>query len=66
METGGLYFSRDEGRSWTPLDSGAIQGVFPALAASADGSQVYAASATEGVYRIDWERLGTGLAARKP
>jgi photosystem II stability/assembly factor-like uncharacterized protein len=66
METGGLYFSRDEGRSWTPLDTGAIQGLFPALAASADGSEVYVASATEGVFLLDWNLGGSASARTKP
>jgi len=65
-ETGGLYFSPDEGRSWTPLDLGAIPGMFPSLAASADGSLVYAASATEGVYLIDRKLLGSGPGSSKP
>jgi len=54
IETGGLYLSRDEGRSWAPVDTGAVPGFFPALAVSADGSIAYAASATEGVFQIDW------------
>lgn len=66
VETGGLYFSRDAGRSWSPLDPGLIQGLFPALATSADKTFVYAGSETEGVFRIDWKTSGNASTDTRP
>ena len=49
-----VFFARTRAEAGPPR-FGRDSGMFPALAASADGSMVYAASATEGVYLIDWE-----------
>jgi len=59
MQAGILYVSRDEGGSWNAVPAGSIQGLFSVFAAPAGGAIVYVASATEGVYLIDWTPAGS-------
>lgn len=66
MQTEGLYVSRDEGESWNAVPAGSIQGLFPAFAAPADGTMVYVASATEGVYLIEGKPAGSASDWDKP
>ena len=67
MQMEGLYVSRDEGESWNAVPTGSIQGLFPAFAAPAGGAMVYVASATEGVYLIDWKpAAGSASESDKP
>jgi photosystem II stability/assembly factor-like uncharacterized protein len=52
MRTGGLYVSSDAGRSWDRVSGLPGEGFFSAVLPSRESSVVYAASATEGLYRV--------------
>jgi photosystem II stability/assembly factor-like uncharacterized protein len=54
MRTGGLYVSSDTGRTWTRLAGRLAEGFFSAMAADGDAGRIFAASATEGVYAVEW------------
>jgi uncharacterized protein (TIGR03437 family) len=49
----GVYRSADGGKSWVQIDQGLSTRAVNALAISADGSTLYAASDGEGVFRLD-------------
>ena len=49
----GVYLSEDGGESWEPINSGLRTRAVNALALSADGSKLYAATEGEGVFRLD-------------
>ena len=54
MRTGGLYVSTDAGRTWERVQGLLADGFFAAVAPSGETGLVYAASATEGVYKVEW------------
>jgi photosystem II stability/assembly factor-like uncharacterized protein len=58
MRTGGLYVSSDSGRTWTRVTGTLADGFFPAvITTSSTGSGagvIFAASATEGLYVVEW------------
>jgi photosystem II stability/assembly factor-like uncharacterized protein len=54
MRTGGLYVSTDSGRTWTRLAGTVADGFFPALTTQASIGVIFAASATEGLYAVQW------------
>jgi photosystem II stability/assembly factor-like uncharacterized protein len=54
MRTGGLYASIDSGRTWTRVTGPLGDGLFPALTALAGSGVILAASATEGLYAVQW------------
>ncbi len=65
MQAAGLYISRDEGATWTRLKQGppvirtggaarAIDGPFPVLVAVGAAGRIYAASASDGIYVLDF------------
>jgi photosystem II stability/assembly factor-like uncharacterized protein len=54
MRTGGLYVSTNSGRTWTRLAGTLADGLFPALTAQAGTGVIFAASATEGLYAVQW------------
>ena len=54
MRTGGLYTSSDSGRTWTRLAGTLADGLFPAVAAGSNGGLIFAASATDGLYAVEW------------
>jgi photosystem II stability/assembly factor-like uncharacterized protein len=62
MRTGGLYVSSDAGRTWTRVPGTLADGFFPAVTTKSDSGVIFAASATEGLYAVEW----IGLAAARP
>jgi photosystem II stability/assembly factor-like uncharacterized protein len=54
MRTGGLYVSFDSGRNWDRVAGTLAEGIFTAVALSGEHGGVFAASATEGLYRVEW------------
>jgi photosystem II stability/assembly factor-like uncharacterized protein len=54
MRTGGLYASSDAGRTWARLPGSLSDGFFPAIVTKRDGGVIFAASATEGLYAVQW------------
>jgi photosystem II stability/assembly factor-like uncharacterized protein len=54
MRTGGLYVSSDSGRTWDRVPGMLADGFFTAVAASNEPGVIFAASATEGLYKVEW------------
>ena len=54
MRTGGLYVSSDTGRTWTRVSGTLADGFFPAVTTKNDAGVIFAASATEGLYAVEW------------
>jgi len=54
MRTGGLYVSFDTGRTWDRVAGALAEGIFTAVTPSREDGGVFAASATEGLYRVEW------------
>jgi len=54
MQTGGLYVSSDLGRTWDRVPGTLADGFFAAVAASNVPGVIFAASATEGLYLVEW------------
>jgi len=50
---GGVYISTDGGESWTAINDGLSTKAVAALALSADGRMLYAATVGEGVFRLE-------------
>jgi photosystem II stability/assembly factor-like uncharacterized protein len=59
MRTGGLYVSSDSGRSWTRLAGALADGFFPAILKESGDGVIFAASATEGLYAVQWSNSST-------
>ncbi len=68
MRTGGLYGSSDSGRTWTRVAGTLAEGFFPAVTTRSDGGVIFAASATDGLYAVEWNGLATAhaIAATPP
>ena len=67
MRTGGLYVSLDSGRTWDRVAGALAEGIFTAVAPSGEDRGIFAASATEGLYRVEWPHSsakGAGLTSR--
>ena len=62
MRTGGLYISSDSGRTWARVAGTLADGFFPAVTTGSDAGVIFAASATEGLYEVEW----SGFAAAGP
>ena len=62
MRTGGLYVSSDSGRTWTRVAGTLADGFFPAVTTKSNAGVIFAASATEGLYAVEWN----GFAAASP
>ncbi len=62
---GGLYLSVDAGRTWLRANGPLAEGVFPVIAADSSATTILAASATDGIYAIGFETVGTSSAAAK-
>jgi len=54
MSTGGLYVSFDSGRTWDRIPGTLAEGFFAAVAPSKQPGVIFAASLTEGLYKIEW------------
>ena len=54
MSTGGLFVSSDSGRTWVRVPGTLADGFFPAVTTQSDSSVIFAASATEGLYAVEW------------
>jgi photosystem II stability/assembly factor-like uncharacterized protein len=54
MRTGGLYVSYDVGRTWDRVPGTRADGFFAAVGASNEPGVIFAASATEGLYKVEW------------
>ena len=54
MRTGGLYVSSDSGRTWDRVPGTLADGFFAAVAPSNEPGVIFAASATEGLYKVEW------------
>ena len=53
-QSGGIYYSRDRGLSWSRLEGSLAEAFFPAVVASASSSTVFAASSTDGLYAVEF------------
>jgi photosystem II stability/assembly factor-like uncharacterized protein len=54
MRTGGLYVSSDSGRTWERIPGTRADGFFAAVGASIEPGVIFAASTTEGLYKVEW------------
>ena len=54
MRTGGLYVSSDSGRTWDRVPGSRADGSFAAVGASNEPGVIFAASTTEGLYKVEW------------
>jgi photosystem II stability/assembly factor-like uncharacterized protein len=63
MGTGGLYFSLDSGRTWDRVPGALADGIFEAVAPASGFRGFFAASATEGLYKVEWPASTTRDAA---
>jgi photosystem II stability/assembly factor-like uncharacterized protein len=59
MRTGGLYVSSDSGRTWARVPGPLADGFFSAVTPSNKPGVIFAASATEGLYEVDWPAFRT-------
>ena len=57
MRTGGLYVSSDSGRTWDRVPGTLADGFFAAVAPSNEPGVIFAASATEGLYKVGMARF---------
>jgi photosystem II stability/assembly factor-like uncharacterized protein len=67
MRTGGLYVSSDSGQTWDRVTGPLADGLFAAVAASNKPGVIFAASKTEGLYKVEWPgptASGTGTQGR--
>ena len=60
MRTGGLYVSSDSGRTWSRVPGTLADGLFAAVTPAGGPGVIFAASATEGLYTVDWTGPGAG------
>jgi photosystem II stability/assembly factor-like uncharacterized protein len=56
MRTGGLYVSTDSGRTWDRVAGALASGFFPAVIAKSAAGVIFAGSATDGLYAVEWDR----------
>ncbi|HEX9759836.1 MAG TPA: hypothetical protein VGA40_02900 [Candidatus Acidoferrales bacterium] len=56
MQTGGLYVSLDRGKSWERVEGALAEGFFPVVASLDAGSVIFAASASEGLFAVEFPR----------
>jgi photosystem II stability/assembly factor-like uncharacterized protein len=63
MRTGGLYVSTDSGRNWDRVPGTLADGFFAAVTPSSVPGRVFAASATEGLYLVEWPGAAASRAA---
>lgn len=58
MSTGGLYVSSDAGRTWDRVAGALADGTFAAVVPTSEPGVIFAASTTEGLYKVQWPRSG--------
>jgi photosystem II stability/assembly factor-like uncharacterized protein len=63
MRTGGLYVSSDSGRTWARVAGTLADGFFPAVITKGGTGVIFAASATEGLYAVEWSGPSAAIAA---
>jgi photosystem II stability/assembly factor-like uncharacterized protein len=63
LRTGGLYFSLDSGETWDRVPGVMADGFFEAIAPGSGFRGIFAASATDGLYKVEWPALTAGDAA---
>jgi hypothetical protein len=63
MRTGGLYVSSDSGRTWERVPGTLADGFFAAVTPSNVPGVIFAASATEGLYAVEWPGSTAGRSA---
>lgn len=61
MRTGGLYVSADAGRTWERVAGTPADGLFVAVAPASEPGVIFAASATEGLYEVQWPGRRAGM-----
>jgi photosystem II stability/assembly factor-like uncharacterized protein len=61
MRTGGVFTSTDSGHSWTPQSGAPSDGFFSAVMAQGESGVIFAASATEGLYALQWSPAATAV-----
>jgi hypothetical protein len=54
MQTGGLYLSQDRGATWTRVEGLLAEGFFPVVIAAEGARAIFAASATEGLFAVEF------------
>ena len=54
MRTGGLYVSSNSGRTWDRVPGTLADGFFAAVTPSNEPGVIFAASMTEGLYKVEW------------
>jgi photosystem II stability/assembly factor-like uncharacterized protein len=59
MRTGGLYVSSDSGRTWTRVPGTLADRFFPAVTTTSKAGVIFASSATEGLYAVEWNGLAS-------
>ncbi len=57
MSTGGLYLSSDSGQTWERVQGQLAEGLFAAVVPSNMPGVIFAASTTEGLFKVDWSGL---------
>jgi photosystem II stability/assembly factor-like uncharacterized protein len=62
MRTGGLYLSRDAGRTWARVSGALAEGFFPVVTTEEQANILFAASATEGLYAVQFASSATAAA----
>jgi len=62
MRTGGLYVSSDSGRTWDRVPGTLADGYFAAVTPSNEPGVIFAASATDGLYMVQWTGSTTSSA----
>jgi photosystem II stability/assembly factor-like uncharacterized protein len=60
LRTGGLFASSDLGRTWTRVSGTLADAFFSAVATGSEPGTIYAASATDGLYEVQWSQSATG------
>jgi photosystem II stability/assembly factor-like uncharacterized protein len=57
MRTGGLYVSSNSGRTWDRVPGALSDGVFATVSPSNEPGVIFAASTTEGLFKVKWTEL---------
>lgn len=63
MPSGGLYITGDYGQSWDRVNETFAEGAFPALASDSSTGEIFAASATEGLYSFRLSKMSAPASA---